>query len=113
MLMWDSTGDLVDSLAMSAEERDSRSSTSQGNLDRPLLSFFTIKITKGTALLCLEVILEKVMLPSCRHKTHKTRTRETTGEVFFLCVCYFPMSHSINLPTGFLYHITTAYLGLS
>ena len=60
-------------LAMSVDERDScySISTSQGNLDRPLLSFFTIKITKGTALQCLEVILEKVMLPRFRLKPTK------------------------------------------
>ena len=69
MLMWDSTGGLVASLAMSVEERDScySSSISQGNLDRPLLSIVIIKITKKTALQCLEVILETVMLPSFIH----------------------------------------------
>ena len=73
MLMWDSTGGLVASLAMSVVKRDScySISTSQRNLDRPLLSFFTIKITKGTALQCLEVILEKVMLPRFRLKPTK------------------------------------------
>ena len=108
MLMWDSTGGLVASLAMSVEERDSSysSSTILGNLDRPLLSFFTIKITKETALLCLEVILEEVMLPSCRHKTHKTRTRETARELLF-CVLLplVPVHKSSNFKTKRIFKI--------